>query len=94
MMRSSNLRKVTRARSVDHKCLFQAIGMRWSTQIGQRGSKINYIEMWSSNLWKAARDKASEARGMSHPMSATGMRHIYFKILCTKRNSCLVQPLH
>ena len=28
MMRSSNLTEVTRARSVDHKCLFQAMGMR------------------------------------------------------------------
>ena len=28
IIRSSNLRKVTRARSVDHMCLFQAMGMR------------------------------------------------------------------
>ena len=27
MMRSSNLTEVTRARSVDHRCLFQAMGM-------------------------------------------------------------------
>ena len=28
MIRSANLRKVTRARLVDHRCLFQAMGMR------------------------------------------------------------------
>ena len=28
MIRSANLRKVTRARLVDHSCLFQAMGMR------------------------------------------------------------------
>ena len=28
IIRSANLKKVTRARAVDHRCLFQAIGMR------------------------------------------------------------------
>ena len=28
MIRSANLRKVTRVRSVDHRCLYQAMGMR------------------------------------------------------------------
>ena len=28
LIRSANLRKVTRARVVDHRCLFQAMGMR------------------------------------------------------------------
>ena len=41
---SYNLRKVTRARSVDHRCLFQAMGMRKSTQIGQVWSTGHEIE--------------------------------------------------
>ena len=35
---ASSFRKVTRARSVDHRCLFQAMAMRWSTQIGHVGT--------------------------------------------------------
>ena len=37
-MRSSNPRKVTRARSVDHRCLFQAMGMTKRPQIGHDGT--------------------------------------------------------
>ena len=38
MIRSANLRKVTRARSVDHRCLFQSIQMTKRPQIGHVGT--------------------------------------------------------
>ena len=44
LIRSDNLRKVTRAMSVDHRCLFQAMGMRYRTQIGQVGTIWREIE--------------------------------------------------
>ena len=44
MIRSVNLRKVTRARSVGLRCLFQAMGMRLRTHIGQVGSKGHELE--------------------------------------------------
>ena len=37
-MRSANLRKVTRARLVDHRCLFQAMGMAKRPRIGHDGT--------------------------------------------------------
>ena len=37
-MTAINLRKVTRARSVDHRCLFQAVGMTKRPQIGHDGT--------------------------------------------------------
>ena len=38
LTRSSNLRRVNRVRSVDHRCLFQAMGMRYRTKIGHVGT--------------------------------------------------------
>ena len=38
MTRSANLRKVTSGRSVDQRCLFQAMGMRYRNQIGHVGT--------------------------------------------------------
>ena len=44
LIRSANLRKVTGALLVDHRCLFQAMGMRYRTQIGQVGTIWHEIE--------------------------------------------------
>ena len=41
MIRSANLRKVTKVRLLDHRWLFQAMGM---TQIGQVGTIWHEIE--------------------------------------------------
>ena len=46
MMRSPNLYKVARARSVDHRCLFQAMGMRQRPQIGHVGTFGEDCEPW------------------------------------------------
>ena len=35
---------LTSAMSADHRCLFQAMGMRWRTQIGQVGTMWHEIE--------------------------------------------------
>ena len=44
LIRSANLRKVNKARLVDHRFLFQAMGMRQRTQIGQVGTIWHEIE--------------------------------------------------
>ena len=51
LIRSANLRKVTRARLVGHRCLFQAMGMRWRTQIGQ--------------VWSVGHEMANDEVGQS-----------------------------
>ena len=44
LIRSANLRKVNKARLVDHRFLFQAMGMRKRTQMGQVGTIRHEIE--------------------------------------------------
>ena len=45
MMRSANVYKVARARSMDHRCLFQAMGMRYRAQIGHVWNMGHEIEI-------------------------------------------------
>ena len=52
-MTAINLRKVTRARSVDHRCLFQAVGMTKRPQIGHDDGTIRQ---------EMANDKVSQSQ--------------------------------
>ena len=70
MMRSVNVHKVARARSVDHKGLFWAMGMTHRPKIGHVGNVG--LEMANCEPWGYVAPVVAAV-----VMRATGVRHIY-----------------
>ena len=71
MMRSANVYKVARARSMDHRCLFQAMGMRYRAQIGYVWNMGHEIE--NDEVIKPHRGDRGQVRGTQTPASFGGM---------------------
>ena len=70
MMRSYNLRKVTRARLVEHRCLFQAMRTRQRTQIGHVGTVG--LEIENDEVIKPQEGDQGQVGGQQVPLLGHG----------------------
>ena len=69
-MTALNLRKVTRARSVEHRCLFQAVGMTKRPQIGHVGNTGQ--EMANDEVRQHLLDGQGQVGGLQVPLLGHG----------------------
>ena len=74
MMRSANVYKVARAGSMNHRCLFPAMGMRYRAQIGYLWNMGHEIE--NDEVIKPHRGDRGQVRGTQTPASFGGMSHL------------------